>query len=77
LCQFAQTLLKPRLARWKVSVPNGVAEEPNYNIPSEWMAYYLRYTTEKKGVMLGFSSLQLVTSESEAINIPEAQPKQS
>jgi hypothetical protein len=60
-----------------VSVPNGAAEETNYNILLEQMAYYSRYTTGKKGVMLGFSLLQLVISESEAVDIPEAQPKQS
>jgi hypothetical protein len=51
-----------------------VAREPNYNILSEWMAYYSRYTTEKKGVILGFSMVQLVTSKPEVIDIPEAQP---
>jgi hypothetical protein len=60
-----------------VSIPNEVAEEPNYNIILERVAYYSRYATEKKGVMLGFSLLQLVTSELEAIDIPEAQSKQS
>jgi hypothetical protein len=41
------------------------------------MAYYMRYTTRKKGLMLGFSMLQLVTSEPKAVAIPEAQPTQS
>jgi hypothetical protein len=67
-------LLKPRLARWNLSVPNGVAEEPNYNILLEWIAHYKRYATKKKGVMLGFLLLQLVTSEPEVIVIPEVQP---
>jgi hypothetical protein len=67
-------LLKPRLARWKLSVPNGVVEEPNYNILLEWIAHYKRYATKKKGVMLGFLLLQLVTSEPEVIVIPEVQP---
>jgi hypothetical protein len=57
--------------------PNGVAEEPNYNILSEWISYYSRYATKKKCVMLGFSLLQLVTSKPRAIAIPEAQPTQS
>jgi hypothetical protein len=58
-----------------VSVPNGVAREPKYNIPLEWMAYYSRYATRKKYVMLRFSMLQLVTFEPEADDIPEDQPK--
>jgi hypothetical protein len=58
-------LLKLGLARWKVSFPYGVERGPNYNIYSEWMGYYLRYATRKKGVMLGFSMLQLVTYELE------------
>jgi hypothetical protein len=49
-----------------------VAEEPNYNILLERMAYYSRYITEKKGVMLGFSLLQQVISEPEVVDIPEA-----
>jgi hypothetical protein len=69
-------LLKPGFARQKVSFPYGVAREPNYNILLEWMAYYSRYTTRKKGVMLGFSMLQLVTFNPEASDIPEAQPTQ-
>jgi hypothetical protein len=40
LWQFAQALLKPRHARWKVSFPYRVTREPNYNILSEWMTYY-------------------------------------
>jgi hypothetical protein len=52
-----------------------VAEELNFNILSEWMAYYSRYTTGKEGVILGFSLLQLVTSEPQAIDVPEAQLK--
>jgi hypothetical protein len=38
--------------------------------------YYSRYTTGKKGLMHGFSMLQLVTSEPRAAAIPEAQPTQ-
>jgi hypothetical protein len=60
-----------------VSFPYGVAREPNYNILLEWMAYYSRYITRKKCVMLGFSLLQLVTFELGAIAISEAQPTQS
>jgi hypothetical protein len=59
LCQFAQALLKLGLARWKVSFPYDVASELNYNILSERIVYYLRYAIGKKGVMLGFSMLQL------------------
>jgi hypothetical protein len=77
MCRFAQALLKPGLARWKVSFPYGVAREPNYKILSEQMVYYSRYATRKKGVMLGFLMLQLVTSKPKVIDIPEAQPKQS
>jgi hypothetical protein len=65
LCQFIQTLLKPGLARWKLSFPYGVAREPNHNILSKQMVYYLRYATKNKGVMLEFSLLQLVTFEPE------------
>jgi hypothetical protein len=41
------------------------------------MAYYSRYVTEKKGVMLVFSLLQLVTFKPKALAIPEAQLTQS
>jgi hypothetical protein len=41
------------------------------------MAYYRRYATKKKGVMLGFSMLQLVTSEPKVVAIPKDQPKLS
>jgi hypothetical protein len=58
-------------------IPYRVAREPNYNILLELISYYLRYAIRKKGVMLGFSLLQLVTSEPKVIDIPEAQPKQS
>jgi hypothetical protein len=75
LCQLA--LLKPRLARQEVLLPPRVARALNYNIISKWMAYYSRYATGKKGVMLRFSLLQLVTSEREVIAICEAQPTQS
>jgi hypothetical protein len=68
--------LKPRIARRKVSFPYRVAREPNYNILSEHMVYYSRYATGKKGALLGFSLLQLVTSEPTADAIPEAQLKQ-
>jgi hypothetical protein len=54
-----------------------MARELNYNILSERMAYYLRYATRKKNVMLGFSLLQLVTSEHEGVDVPEAQLKKS
>jgi hypothetical protein len=54
-----------------------MARELNYNILSERMAYYLRYATRKKSVMLGFSLLQLVTSEHEGVDVPEAQLKKS
>jgi hypothetical protein len=77
LCQFTQDLLKWGLVRWKLSFPYGVAREPNYNILLEWMVYYSRYATAKKGVMLGFSRLQLVTSEPEDCWFPKAQPTQS
>jgi hypothetical protein len=77
LCRFAQAVLKPGFAWWKVSLPTGMAREPNYNILSEQMAYYSRYATIKKGVMLGFSLLQLVTSKPGAVAIPESQPTQS
>jgi hypothetical protein len=40
------------------------------------MAYYPGYATGKKGVMLGFSMLQLVTSKPKVVAIPEAQPTQ-
>jgi hypothetical protein len=70
-------LLKLGFARWKVSFPYGVARETNYNILSEGMAYYLRYAIKKNCVMRGFSMQQLVTSELEAIDFPEAEPKQS
>jgi hypothetical protein len=65
LCWFAQALFKPGLVRWEVSFPYGVVGEPNYNILSEWMAYYSRYITGKKGNVLGFLMLQLVTSKPE------------
>jgi hypothetical protein len=71
LCQFTQALLKSGLTRWKVSFPYEVEREPNYNILSERMAYYLRYATGKKCVMLGFLMLQLVTSEPEVVDIPK------
>jgi hypothetical protein len=77
LYQLTQTLLKPRFARQKVSLPSGMAREPNYNILLEQMAYYSRYAIKKKGVMFGFSLLQLVTSEPGAIDIPKAQLTQS
>jgi hypothetical protein len=51
--------------------------EQNYNIISEWMAYYSRYATRKEGVMLGFSLPQLATSEHGAVAILEAQPMES
>jgi hypothetical protein len=70
-------LLKLGFAGWKVSFPYGVARETNYNILSEGMAYYLRYAIEKNCIMRGFSMQQLVTSELEAIDFPEAEPKQS
>jgi hypothetical protein len=63
----------PGLARRKVSFPYKVAREPNCNILSERMAYYSRYATGKKGVMLGFSMLQLVTSKPKAV-APSTQP---
>jgi hypothetical protein len=52
-----------------------MTRELNYNILFKRMAYYSRYTTGKKCVMLVFSLLQLVTSEPEVIDIPEAQLK--
>jgi hypothetical protein len=55
----------------------GMAREPNYNILSEHMAYYSRYTTEKKDVMLRFSLLSLVTSKPRGVAIIETQLKQS
>jgi hypothetical protein len=54
-----------------------MTEEPNYNILLEQMAHYSRYATGKECVMLGFSLLQLITFEPEAVDIPKAQPKQS
>jgi hypothetical protein len=42
-----------------------VAREPNHNILSKQMVYYLRYATKNKGVMLEFSLLQLVTFKPE------------
>jgi hypothetical protein len=54
-----------------------MAGEPNYDILSKWMAYYSRYATRKKGVILGFSLLQLVTFEPRDIAILKAQPRQS
>jgi hypothetical protein len=66
--------LKPRLARWRVLFPYGVAREPNYNILFKQLVYYSRYAIGNKGVMLGLSMPQLVTSEPEAVDIPEAQP---
>jgi hypothetical protein len=60
-----------------VSLASGMAREPNYNILSERMAYYSRYAIRKKGVMFGFSLLQLVTSEPGAIDIHEVQLTQS
>jgi hypothetical protein len=77
MCRFAQPHLKPGFATWKVSFPYEVAREPNYNILSERMEYYSRYATGKKGVIFGFSLLQLVSSEPKAIDTPETQPKQS
>jgi hypothetical protein len=77
LYQLTQTLLKPRFARQKVSLASVMAREPNYNILSERMAYYSKYAIRKKGVMFGFSLLQLVTSEPGAIDIHEAQLTQS
>jgi hypothetical protein len=63
-------LLKARLSRQKMSLPYGMAREPNYNILSEWIAYYLRYATRKKGVVLRISLLQLVTSKSKPLMFP-------
>jgi hypothetical protein len=60
--------LKPRFARQKVSLPPGMTSESNYNILSERMAYYSRYVIRNKCVILGFSMLQLVTSEPEAVD---------
>jgi hypothetical protein len=54
-----------------------MARELNYNVLSEWMTYYSRYATGKKDIMLGFSLLQLVTSEPRDVAILEAQLKQS
>jgi hypothetical protein len=51
-----------------------MAREPNYDILSEWMAYYSRYAIGNNDVMLGFSLVQLVTSELGDIAIPAAQP---
>jgi hypothetical protein len=65
-------LLKPGLARRKVSFPYGMAREPNDNIISGQMAYYSRYASRKKDVMLGFLLLQLVTFEPGVIAILKA-----
>jgi hypothetical protein len=59
LRRFAQVLLKPGHTKWVVSFPYGVAREPSYNILSKRFAYYLRYATGKKGIMLIFLMLQL------------------
>jgi hypothetical protein len=77
LCRFTQALLKPGFARWKVSLAPRVARESSYNILSERMTYYSRYATRRKGVMLGFSLLQLATSKLGVVAIPEAQLTQS
>jgi hypothetical protein len=77
LCWFTHALLKLGFARRKVSLPPRVAREPSYNILSERMAYYSRYATGKKGLMLEFLMLQLVTSKLGAVAIPKAQPMQS
>jgi hypothetical protein len=69
-------LVRPGFARRKVSLPPKMARELNHNILSEWMTYYLRYTTRKKCVMLEFSLLELVTSEPRVVAIPEAPPTQ-
>jgi hypothetical protein len=71
--RFSSQYLQDR----KCHFPYRVAREPNYNIISEWMAYYSRYATRKNCVMLGFSMLQQVTSEPGAVAIPKAQPTQS
>jgi hypothetical protein len=37
-----------------------ISKEISFTTFSEWMAYYLRYATEKKGVVLGVLLLQQV-----------------
>jgi hypothetical protein len=48
LCRLAQMLLKPGLARRKVSLPPRVAKGPSYSILSEWMAYYSELRNQKE-----------------------------
>jgi hypothetical protein len=55
LCRFGQALLKTKVARWEAHFLLGTYEKTPMQHSSEWMAYYSRYTTEKKGVALGVS----------------------
>jgi hypothetical protein len=48
-------LLKKKVARWKTRLLLIVCEKTHVQHSSEQMAYYLRYVTEKKGVVLGVS----------------------
>jgi hypothetical protein len=53
LCRFIQTLLKTKVPRWKAHLLIGIYERTPMPHLSEPMAYYLRYTTRRKGVALG------------------------
>jgi hypothetical protein len=44
-----------KVARWKAHFLFGTYEKTSVQHSSERMAYYSRYTTEKKGVALGVS----------------------
>jgi hypothetical protein len=52
LCRFAQAPLKTKVARWKAHFPLRVCEKTPVQHSSEWMVYYSRYATGKKGVAL-------------------------
>jgi hypothetical protein len=49
LCRFIQAPLKTKVARWKTHFLLRVCEKTSVQHSSEWMAYYSRCTTRKKG----------------------------
>jgi hypothetical protein len=49
LCRFVHALLKIKFAKWKVHFLLRICETAHVQHSSEWMAYYSRYATEKKG----------------------------
>jgi hypothetical protein len=45
-----QALLKTKVARWKAHFLLRICEKITVQHSSEWMTYYSRYATRKKGV---------------------------